>query len=360
MFTDFYQEKLFRRNGNFGCSAPYQNTAFLPGNDFTGSVQNRGNFFSEKIKKEEHTLSNNCRLYPRNNASEIHSASQEYNVNTFAQTPRSTFGPSVSHPVSQNGGHYSSPFVAGRKDEQMQPMFSSSASKGPDFKRPFSGLLGEIAKETCINYHQTYKDQKHSEKTSELKSMSKFESNKIISLADKNQTLRQCKSPHLKHPLHSKDPVLWTSSDVKHWLGWFLQEHGIHDFDINKFSDVDGRMLCNMSREEHTKLFGIRYADILSRNLAMLRQSSQPLLMSQTQRVSQSTTSGQVFQNVWPYPVFRDSLDSSESGQKEIGACNPLRKLEKTHGMDDGVWKPQGSIDPYKLFGHMSSKLSST
>lgn len=65
----------------------------------------------------------------------------------------------------------------------------------------------------------------------------------------------------------------WTSNHVKEWLEWSILEHSLHDvIDVTKFQDVNGRDLCQMSRDDFVKLVGqFEVADKLMEHILYLR-----------------------------------------------------------------------------------------
>lgn len=66
----------------------------------------------------------------------------------------------------------------------------------------------------------------------------------------------------------------WTVNHVKEWLEWAVGEYTLYDvINIDKFPLVNGRELCNMSRDQFVKSVGsYEAADKLLHHLEYLRE----------------------------------------------------------------------------------------
>ncbi|XP_076358014.1 retroviral integration site protein Fli-1 homolog isoform X6 [Tachypleus tridentatus] len=121
------------------------------------------------------------------------------------------------------------------------------------------------------------------------------------------------------------DPLLWSPEHVKQWVEWAVKEYSLHDLDVSRFH-VMGRDLCQLTREDFSRLTNPYNGEILYAHLNFLRQSV-------------ATKSCQL---------------NSES--------HPLR-LTKTEPSYKGAWPsptPTQPQDPYQVFGPTSSRLASS
>lgn len=66
----------------------------------------------------------------------------------------------------------------------------------------------------------------------------------------------------------------WNNNHVKDWLEWSIIQHSLHDvIDVEKFPDMTGKELCQMSRDAFAKVIG-QYdaADKLLQHIHYLRE----------------------------------------------------------------------------------------
>ncbi|XP_067125733.1 Friend leukemia integration 1 transcription factor-like [Centruroides vittatus] len=102
------------------------------------------------------------------------------------------------------------------------------------------------------------------------------------------------------------DPLLWNPDHVKQWLEWAVKEYSLHDVDINRFNFV-GRELCQLNREDFSRLTNPYNGEVLFAHLNFLRQSSETTLppsrdkpLPSAQTSSPSPSSGVAGK---PYPL---------------------------------------------------------
>ncbi|XP_035208845.1 retroviral integration site protein Fli-1 homolog, partial [Stegodyphus dumicola] len=73
------------------------------------------------------------------------------------------------------------------------------------------------------------------------------------------------------------DPVLWNPDHVKQWLEWAVKEYNLHEVDAARFN-VIGRELCQLTREDFSRLTNPYNGEVLYAHLNFLRQTSEASL----------------------------------------------------------------------------------
>ncbi|KAF8768194.1 Friend leukemia integration 1 transcription like protein [Argiope bruennichi] len=73
------------------------------------------------------------------------------------------------------------------------------------------------------------------------------------------------------------DPVLWNPEHVKQWLEWAVKEYNLHEVDAARFN-VIGRELCQLTREDFSRLTNPYNGEVLYAHLNFLRQTSEASL----------------------------------------------------------------------------------
>ena len=68
------------------------------------------------------------------------------------------------------------------------------------------------------------------------------------------------------------DIEAWTQENVQQWLRWTARAYKLQDVDVSKFEQVDGRVLCAMSRDDLTHLVNPYNANVLLQYLSYLRK----------------------------------------------------------------------------------------
>ncbi|KAK7114091.1 hypothetical protein V1264_000212 [Littorina saxatilis] len=69
------------------------------------------------------------------------------------------------------------------------------------------------------------------------------------------------------------DPHLWSAGHVRRWLELVSRDQGLRALDVTSFSNVDGRSLCRMRREDLMQMVGPYEADVLLTSLTYLRRA---------------------------------------------------------------------------------------
>ena len=80
-------------------------------------------------------------------------------------------------------------------------------------------------------------------------------------------------SYHFFNPFHPRvsDPHTWTSSNVQQWLEWAKQEYNLRDLDPARFRHLEGKTLCDMTKEHFLEYCTIHSAECLYAHLSFLR-----------------------------------------------------------------------------------------
>ncbi|XP_046549503.1 retroviral integration site protein Fli-1 homolog [Haliotis rubra] len=173
------------------------------------------------------------------------------------------------------------------------------------------------------------------------------------------------------------DPQLWSAWHVQQWVDWAAREYGLREVDPARFMHVDGRELCRMSRDDICRLVGPYEAEVLFTHLNYLRQASSscisPLPPDNRDRGVVNTPSVPSSPGSWSYPTLAtpDSMGTTHRQDADLAKSPWLTQGGSPHGFNPGSfpgvskggmdhsasWRTQ---DPYKLFGHLSSRLSNT
>lgn len=163
------------------------------------------------------------------------------------------------------------------------------------------------------------------------------------------------------------DPTRWSVHHVKEWLEWSLGEYSLYDvIDVEKFPDINGRELCNMSQEQFAKCVG-QYdaAEKLLHHLSYLRESFRtgnegsplpgPTGSSHASYIHNSGGSCVTKTE----PGLGKTWHSQQSPPPGYGHHTGIGALGKS-GFESphGQWKsPQ---DAYQLLGPISARFSNT
>ena len=67
------------------------------------------------------------------------------------------------------------------------------------------------------------------------------------------------------------DPALWSTDHVTQWLQWCVKEFGVHDIDTTKFRHMDGKKLCQLTREDFNHLTTTYTGEVLLAHLSFLQ-----------------------------------------------------------------------------------------
>ncbi|GIY60774.1 friend leukemia integration 1 transcription factor [Caerostris darwini] len=67
-------------------------------------------------------------------------------------------------------------------------------------------------------------------------------------------------------------PALWNPEHVKQWLEWAVKEYSLHEVDAARFN-VIGRELCQLTRDDFSRLTNPYNGEVLYAHLNFLRQS---------------------------------------------------------------------------------------
>ncbi|XP_052816975.1 uncharacterized protein LOC128243312 [Mya arenaria] len=164
------------------------------------------------------------------------------------------------------------------------------------------------------------------------------------------------------------DPMKWQICHVKEWLEWSINEHNLHDvIDVTKFPDMNGREMCQMSREEFTKVIGNYDAAIkLLEHIEYLRDAfnsgsdggSPEVAAGMAPSSSYMHVSGGTcltkneagFGKPWPSPHSPGSGYGPSSGISGLGKPG----FESPHAQ----WR--STQDAYQLLGPISARFSNS
>ncbi|GFY51031.1 transcriptional regulator Erg [Trichonephila inaurata madagascariensis] len=84
-------------------------------------------------------------------------------------------------------------------------------------------------------------------------------------------------SPNTESLFLPPDPVLWNPEHVKQWLEWAVKEYNLHEVDAARFN-VIGRELCQLTRDDFSRLTNPYNGEVLYAHLNFLRQTSEASL----------------------------------------------------------------------------------
>ncbi|KAL4235105.1 Friend leukemia integration 1 transcription factor [Mactra antiquata] len=160
------------------------------------------------------------------------------------------------------------------------------------------------------------------------------------------------------------DPTRWTPHHVKEWMEWALGEYNLFTIvDLKKFPHINGKELCNMSREEFCKCIGqFDAADKLLHHLEYLNHSfkvgnentSQPSPEPGTSYCHDSNGSNKSESG------FNKSWSPQQSSPPGYGHPSSLGGISKG-GYDaphNTQWK--STHDAYHILGPLSAKFTNT
>ncbi|XP_013778584.1 retroviral integration site protein Fli-1 homolog [Limulus polyphemus] len=173
------------------------------------------------------------------------------------------------------------------------------------------------------------------------------------------------------------DPLLWSPEHVKQWVEWAVKEYTLHDLDVSRFNVV-GRDLCQLTREDFSRLTNPYNGEILYAHLNFLRQTSDASLLPESRDKSSSggpSTTPPLCSGVTskPYQLNTDHhplrLTKTEPSYKGAWPSpTPTQPQGYPHNALPGMTKPtleahphlRNMQDPYQVFGPTSSRLASS
>jgi len=180
---------------------------------------------------------------------------------------------------------------------------------------------------------------------------------------------------HNKRVIVPADPQVWTLRNVLEWVEWTITEYSLTGVNVNAFADIDGKALCEMSKNDFYAITTSKNAEVFMSHLNYLRFGGQT-------RQLPNLSSDDVENNIPDGGgAYRYSVTSSASHSRathmypDVTGQIRSRSIERpfnspggtfTHSVDakgnqrvvSTVSSPSGPVDPYALFGPTSARLS--
>ncbi|XP_076358011.1 retroviral integration site protein Fli-1 homolog isoform X3 [Tachypleus tridentatus] len=154
------------------------------------------------------------------------------------------------------------------------------------------------------------------------------------------------------------DPLLWSPEHVKQWVEWAVKEYSLHDLDVSRFH-VMGRDLCQLTREDFSRLTNPYNGEILYAHLNFLRQTSDASLPPESH---DNLASGQtITPPLCSEPSYKGAWPSPTPTQPQGYHHNALPGMTKPSSLEAHTHPHLRNMqDPYQVFGPTSSRLASS
>nr|XP_002125238.1 transcription factor protein isoform X1 [Ciona intestinalis]XP_026689800.1 transcription factor protein isoform X1 [Ciona intestinalis] len=166
------------------------------------------------------------------------------------------------------------------------------------------------------------------------------------------------------------DPLVWTEEHVQEWVEWTITEYNLSDVDRSSFSNINGRALCEMTKEHFHRITSAKNADVFMSHLNYLRRHTGPLPNLSSDDVEHIIQDGVYPYTGEPIPPIRTARNSfyndpacpdvnptaARHGSRYIPS-NYSGQPTETKGPRNAVPVTSPNIDPYQLFGPTSARL---
>ncbi|CAK8677294.1 unnamed protein product [Clavelina lepadiformis] len=159
------------------------------------------------------------------------------------------------------------------------------------------------------------------------------------------------------------DPMVWTQEHVREWVEWTITEYTLTGVDTRAFSDLNGRELCGMTKENFYQITNPRNADVFMSHLNYLRRQQGPLPNLSSEDVDNIIHGGPYRHPGAPPPRLYPDAAYGEGGSsgRMAGRFQGIPYSNETDGKlasrSTAVGSTSQNVDPYQLFGPTSARL---
>ncbi|KAK3086185.1 hypothetical protein FSP39_014897 [Pinctada imbricata] len=155
--------------------------------------------------------------------------------------------------------------------DELNPFDTSSYTQMAKAMMPYNQSHKQPLSQPTTGYYQS--DIKPVPGNVDYKSFEPFNLIKPKTEQDVDSTSGGC-APHSKKVIVPADPHTWSSTNVQQWLEWAKQEYNLRDLESSRFRQMDGKTLCEMSKEHFQEYCSPHSAECLYAHLSFLRNGA--------------------------------------------------------------------------------------